>query len=139
MRRRLLNPKFVIVMAVWMTALSFPPSGAWAMPSGSVSALSFVQISQVRQAQIDSILAVLSRPEARAHLALMRIDEARLKDDLSKLSDQDLKAVAQKAEAVKAGGDALGLVIVLVVIALLVILIIKLAVKTVVVKDKRII
>lgn len=136
MRHKLLNPAFVSGMALWMCALSLPPSGAWAMPSASLSAFATVQ-TQIRQAQIDSILSALSRPEARAHLALMRIDEKRLKEDLAALSDTDLAAVAEKAEAVKAGGDALGVIVVLLVIALLVILILKLSEKKVVIRDDK--
>ena len=134
MRKYLLDRKFVWVMALWMALLSVPPSNAFAFPSES---LSVSDTAGARQAQIDKVMSVLSRPEAQLHLRLMRINDQQVRAALTKLDDAQLAQVARKADTVKAGGDILGLVIVLLVIAILVILIMKLSDKTVVVKEKR--
>lgn len=130
MRKFLLNRPFVLAMAFLALFVSLPPSKALAMPSASVSTFNVA----ARQAQIDQIMSVLSRPEARAHLVLMGIRQEDLKARLSQLDDRQLAMVADKADAVKAGGDALGIVVVVLVIAILVVLLMKLSDKTIEVK-----
>ena len=133
MTKLLLDRKIVFVVTMWAFLIGIPPSGAYAMPSESIAAFT---VPSVREAQMDHILSVLSRPEARAHLMMMGITEKELKEKLLRLDDQQLALVSDKADQVNAGGSALGLVIVLLVIAVLIILIVKLSDKTVVVKDK---
>ena len=128
MRKTMLNVKFVSVLALWMCLLSIPPTNAFAMPSESIAAVS---LPSVRQAQIDNIMFVLSRPDVRAHLVLAGIDQKALEAKLSQLNDKDLASVAQKTQTIKAGGDALGLIVVLLVIAILVVLLMKLSNRTV--------
>ncbi len=134
MRDFLLNRKFVFLLACWATFISVPPSQALAMPSDSVSVFSG---AAVRDAQIHKIMGVLSRPEARAHLVMMGIDQKELKSGLSKLDDRQLGLVADKADQVKAAGDGLAVVIALLVITLLVIVILKLSNKTIEIKDTK--
>ena len=134
MRKILLNRKFVTVLVLWMSLISIPPSNAFAMPSDSIAAFT---MPSVRESQIENILMVLSRPEARAQLMLMGINQTTLKEKLNQLDDRELNTVSQKVDSVKAGGDALGLVIVLLVIAILVVLLLKLSDKTLEVKDKK--
>ena len=118
MRKILLNRKFVTVLVLWMSLISIPPSNAFAMPSDSIAAFT---IPSVREAQIENILMVLSRPEAKAQLMLMGINQETLKEKLNQLDDRELNTVSQKVDSVKAGG-VLGLIIVLLVIAILVVL-----------------
>ena len=133
-RKYLLNRKFVFTLALWMAFLSVPPSNAFAMPSDSVAGFN---AAAARQAEIEKIMAVLSRPEARAHLVLMGVKPNELRDRLGRLDDEQLASVASRAEEVKVGGDALGVVVALLVIAILVVLLIKLSDKTIEVKDKK--
>ena|SRR3989338_647813 len=134
MRRVLLNPKFVFLLAGWTAFLGMSPSQALAMPSGSVSVFSAVS---ARDAQIHKILDTLSRPEARAHLVMMGIDQKDLKAKLSQLDDQQLGLVADRADQVKAGGSAAGAIIAILMIVLLVVAIYKLSGKTIEVKDQK--
>ena len=134
MRKFLLDRKFVAVLALWMCLISVPPSNALAMPSESISA---VTAPSIREAQIAGVLAVLSRPEARAQMVMMGIDQKTLKEKLAALDDSQLASVAQKAESVKAGGDGLGLIIVLLVIVILVLVIMKLSDKRIEIKDAK--
>lgn len=135
MRKYLLNYKLVWMMALWMALVSIPPSNAFAFPSES---LSTVQSVSLREAQIDKVMSVLSRPEARLHMRLMRINENQVRDSLVKLDDAELAQVAQRADSVKAAGDfGLGLLITLLVIVLLVVLIVDLSNKKIEIKDAK--
>ncbi len=134
MRRILLNHKLVWTLALWTSLISLPPSGAWAMPSES---LSLVQSVSVRDAQVAQIMQALSTPTAQVHLRLAGLNTADVRSGLLRLDDAQLAQVSEKAEAVKAGGDALGLIVVLLVIALLVVLILKLSDKKIEVKDTK--
>src|SRR5262245_8213291 len=108
MRNLLLNRKLIWAMALWSALISLPPSGADAMPSDSVTV---VGASAMREAQIGQILSVLSQPRAQAHLVMMGIKRDELQSRLSRLDDRELAAVSRRAEAIKAGGDGLGIVI----------------------------
>ena len=135
MRKQLLNKRFVWMMALWAAIISVPPSNAFAFPSGSLSVSS---APGVRDAQINKVMSILSRPDAQLHLRLMRIDEKEVRSALAKLDDAQLAQVARKADTVKAAGDgALGVIIALLVITLLVVLIINLSNKRVVIKDAK--
>ena len=132
MRVYLLDRKFVFTMALWAVFLGIVPSNGFAFPSES---LAVVAPASVREAQIHRILEVLSRPEAQVHLRLMGVHSSQIEKSLSKLDDSQLQRIAQKADAVKVGGDGLGIVIALLVIVLLVVLIVNLTDKKIVVKD----
>ena len=133
MRKYLLNNRFVWMMTLWAALICIPPSNAFAFPSQS---LSTVQPALLRQAQIDSVMDALSRPEAQLHMRLMHLDENQVRESLTKLDDTELAQVAQRADSVKAAGDAgLGLIIALLVIVLLVVLIVNLSNKKIVVRD----
>ena len=135
MRKRLLSKQFVLMVALWTAIISVPPSNVFAFPSES---LSMISADGVRDAQINKVMSVLSRPEAQLHLRLMRINDQQVRVALTKLDDAQLTQVAQKADSVKAAGDgALGIVIALLVIALLVVLIVNLSNKRVEIKDAK--
>lgn len=134
MRRVVLNHKLVLAMALWMAVISIPPSNAFAYPSESLLA---VGPASVREAQITQIMGVLSRPEAQLHLRLMGIGNGDVKDALSKLDDVQLAQLAQKSDAVKAGGDALGVVVAILVIVLLIVVIASLMDKRIKVEDAK--
>ncbi|MBI2094613.1 MAG: PA2779 family protein [Candidatus Omnitrophica bacterium] len=134
MRKFLLEPRFVFLLACWTVFLGMSPSQALAMPSGSVS---LFNAAPARDAQIHKILGTLSRPEARAHLVMMGIDSKELEAALSRLDDKQLGLVADRVDRVKAAGDGIGVVIAILVIVLLVVLILKLSDKTIEVKDQK--
>lgn len=134
MRNYLLNRRFVLAMAVWILCLSALPSNAAALPSES---LTVVELGSMREAQMLRILQVLSHPQAKLHLLTAGIGEKDVRDALAKLDDVELAALSQKAEAVKAGGDALGVLAGVLAIVLLVMLIFYLMEKQIIVKDKE--
>ena len=134
MRKRLLNCKCVSVLVLWMAILSMAPSNAFAFPSQSLSVL---EPASLRDAQINQIMSVLSRPEAQLHLRMMGMNQTQVKDALAKLDDAQLAQVADKANAVKAVGDGLGIVIVILVIVLLFVVIVKLMDKRIEIKDQK--
>ena len=132
MRRYFLNRKFVLALALWAGFLGILPSSSFAFPSES---LSLAVTSSAREAQVSHILSVLSRPEAQVHLRLMGVHQDQIEKSLSKLDDSQLQRIAEKADAVKVGGDGLGIIIALLVIVLLVVLIVNLTGKKIVVKE----
>ncbi len=134
MRKYLLNCKLVWAVALWTAFVSIPPSSVHAFPSES---LAILQPVSLREAQIDKVMSVLSRPEARLHMRLMRIDESQVRDSLAKLDDAELAQVAERADSVKAAGGALGIVIALLVIVLLVVLIMNISDKKIEIKDDK--
>ncbi|MBI3317536.1 MAG: PA2779 family protein, partial [Candidatus Omnitrophica bacterium] len=107
---------------------------AFAMPTESVSVL---QTASAREAQIEKIMEVLSHPRAQLHLRMAGISRTELQEGLWKLDDAQLAMVAQKADAVKAGGQLLGLVIALLVIAILIVVLMMLLRKDIRIKDKE--
>ena len=134
--QRFVDPKFAFCLAIWAGVLGVRPGRAMAMPSES--ARSF-QSDSMREAQIETIMSVLSRPEAQIHLRAHGVDPAKLRTKLARLDDSQLTSVAEKAEAVRSAGF-LGLLIgLLVVLILVVVLILLLDDKDidVDVKDKR--
>jgi hypothetical protein len=124
MRKFLLNRKFVLTLALWTILISIPPSNAFAMQSASVSTFDAVSL---RQVQMSNIMAQLSRPEARAHMMLMGMNQNQLKEKLAQLDDAQLASVSKKADAIKVAGDGgLGLIVVLLVIGILAIIFVRL-------------
>lgn len=131
MRNVFLNRKFVVALALWAGFLGILPSNGFAFPSESLS----VGSPSLREVHVNRILTVLSRPDAQVHLRLMGVGEDQIKGSLSKLDDSQLERIAQKADAVKAGGDGLGIVIAILIIVLLVVLITNLTGNKIVVKE----
>ncbi len=131
MRKFLLNRRLVLAMALWAVFLGVCPTNGFAFPTQSLASLA---PSAAREYQINKIMDVLSRPEARLHLQLMKLNEQDVRSSLTKLDDSQLTQVAQRADAVKAAGDgALGVIIALLIITLLVVLILRVSDKKVVV------
>src|SRR3989338_2132423 len=113
-----LNKKIIGLVTLFTFAMAIVPIRAMALPSGSLSTLSQAE----RQAQIDKIMEALSRPEAKPHLYMIGMELEELETKLAQLDDLQLMTVAQKADQVKAAGDATGLIISILVIAILVVI-----------------
>ena len=133
-RQRLLNPSLVGGLALWALVLGSVPGGAIAMPTASVAQL---QPMAIREAQIASIMQVMHHPQAQLQLRLAGISPTQVREGLAKLDDAQLASVARRAEAVKAGGELVGLIIALLVVAILVVILITLLHKDIDVKDRR--
>ncbi len=124
--QRLLNPKIVSVMAVWAVLIGLFSSRAAAMPTDS---LAVSAAASTREAQIEKIVSVLSRPEAQIHLRAAGIRQPELRVRLSKLNDSQLTILAQRADTLKAAGE-LGLLIFALVVAILIVIFVMLLKKT---------
>lgn len=119
MTQALRHPMLVTLVAAWAAWMSASPGRALALPSESVSAW---RPAIDREAQIDTIMSVMSRPDAQVHLRMAGMTPATLRDRLATLDDAQLAQVAERADVVKAGG-ILGVIIALLVIAILVLVI----------------
>ncbi len=117
---KLLDPKLAFCLAMWAGVLGVRPGQAMAIPSESATSF---QSDSVRAAQIESIMSVLSRPEAQIHLRAHGVDPRNLRERLARLDDSQLAAVSEKAEMVRSAG-ILGLVIGLLVVLILIVVLI---------------
>ncbi|GEM_PF-1826409 len=121
------------VIAAWALVIGISPGRAFALPTSSVAS---VQTASVRDVQIEAIVSALSTtPRARMHLRMVGISPAQLREKLARLDDVRLAQVAQKADAVKAGGE-LGLIIGLLVLTILIIVVVMLLDKKIEIKDE---
>lgn len=128
-----LNKRFIGLVALFTFSVAIMPLRVMALPSGALSILSQAE----RQAQVDKILDALSGPQAKPHLVMIGMDLEELETKLAQLDDQQLMVVAEKADQVKAAGDATGLIIALLVIAILVVILLILLKKDIQIKDKK--
>jgi len=96
------------------------PPAAFALPSESVTTF---QPAAERQAQMEKVLSILSRPEARIQMKLAGIPEKELRGRLEKMDDSHLTWAAARADQIQAAG-VLGLIIALLVIAILIVILI---------------
>ncbi len=119
--------KVAVILAFSMTILGMvPPVDAGFLQSDQ--ALSRIE----REQDLAVMQKALENKVVRARLAALGYDADEITARLDQLPDEDLHRFAGQIETVTAGGDALGLVIVVLVIVLLVVVILK-------VMDKRII
>lgn len=134
--QRLRHSRVIGAMAMWALVIGVSPvvspGQASALPTASVVS---VQTASARDTQIEKIVSALSTPRAQVHLRMAGINPAKLREKLARLDDAQLNRVAQKADAVKAGGE-LGLIIALLVLTILIIVVIKLMNKDIEIKDK---
>lgn len=130
--QRLRRSRVIGAMALWVLVMGVSPGRAFALPTSSVAS---VQTASARDVQIETIVSVLSAPRAQVHLRMAGISPTRLKEGLSRLDDAQLAQVAQKADAVKAGGE-LGLIIGLLVLTILIIVVVMLLNKEIEIKDQ---
>ena len=96
------------------------PPAAFALPSESVTTF---QPAAERQAQMEKVLSILSRPEARIQMKLAGIPEKELRGRLEKMDDSHLTWAAARADQIQAAG-VLGIIIALLVIAILIVILI---------------
>lgn len=111
------------------------PPAAFALPSESVTTF---QPAAERQAQMERVLSILSRPEARIQMRMAGIPEKELRGRIERMDDSQLTWAAARADQIKAAG-ILGVIIALLVIAILIVILIWLVDKDVDVhvKDDR--
>ncbi len=96
------------------------PPAAFALPSESVTTF---QPAAERQAQMEKVLSILSRPEARIQMKLAGIPEKELRGRLERMDDSHLTWAAARADQIQAAG-VLGIIIALLVIAILIVILI---------------
>lgn len=113
------NMSFILFVSLSLVLVSVP-ADLRAMPTESTAAL---QEGGEKEAMINKILSALDHPSAAAHLKLMGIDRAGLKEELNQLDEIQLAQIAERADQVKAAGDGVGLAIGILLVVLLVVLI----------------
>lgn len=106
------TPGFVFALAVCFGVSSIAPGAALALPSEPVARMSEPSVSS-RQAQIAQVLGLLARPEAQAHLHTAGMSLDQVEQQLARLDDVQLARLARGADALKAGGEPYGEVLLL--------------------------
>lgn len=130
------TPALAFALTVCFTwAQGVRPRNAFALPSESVTTF---QPASERQAQMEKVLSILSRPDARIQMRLAGIPQEELRGRLERMDDSQLKWASERAGQIKAAG-ILGVIIALLVIAILVVILVWLVDKDVDVhvKDDR--
>ncbi|MCE5194296.1 MAG: PA2779 family protein [Nitrospiraceae bacterium] len=109
-----------LVVAMFIIAI-VPKVDAGLSPSDIIS-LSMTD----RAADIEKIQKILEIKVVRERLEKLGLTQDEIQQRLSNLSDQQIHNVALQFDDIKVGGDALGLVVVLLIIAILVVVLIEL-------------
>jgi hypothetical protein len=73
--------------------------------------------SVASQADRNTVLEFLGRADVTSQLQSLGVDPATVKDRVAAMSDQEVQSLAGKIQTMPAGGDTLGVVLLLVVIA----------------------
>ena len=121
MMRRFAIPGLAFALTVCFTWVGgIRPQSAFALPSESVTTF---QPASERQAQMEKVLAILSRPDARIQMRLAGIPQKELRGRLERMDDSQLQWASERADQIKAAG-ILGVIIALLVIAILVVILI---------------
>ena len=110
-------------MIAVMLIISFAPRAEAAFsPSRPVSLL-----DDQRDSDIKTIQSMLEMKLLKQRLADLGYSTEEIKNRLDRLNDEQIHALALKIDALKAGGNGLGVIIALLVIAILVVLLIQLS------------
>ena len=134
--KRFSTPVLAFALAACFTWVDgIHPPAAFALPSESVTTF---QPTAQRQAQIEKVLRILARPDARIQMRLAGIPEKELRGRIERMDDSQLTWASARADQIKAAGF-LGVIIALLVIAILVVILLWLVNKDVDVhiKDKK--
>ncbi len=119
--KRFSLPGLAFALTVCFTWVSgIRPQTAFALPSESVTTF---QAAPERQAQMEKVLSMLSRPDAKLQMRLAGIPEKDLRRRIEQMDDSQLQWAAERSDQVKAAGF-LGVIIALLVIAILVVILI---------------
>lgn len=132
--KRFAAPALAFALAACFTWVEgIRPPVAFALPSESVTTF---QPTAQRQAQIEKVLGILSRPDARIQMRLAGIPEKELRGRVERMDDSQLTWAAARADQIKAAG-ILGVIIALLVIAILVVILVWLLDRRVDVRIKK--
>ena len=115
-----------MLLIMLMTTLAFVPRVDAGMVPTSLS-----DSSGIHAQDLASIQNVLENKAVKARLSALGYTDSEISGKLSQLSSQELHGLASQLNALDAGGDGLGLIVVLLVIVLLVVVILKVSDKTV--------
>ncbi len=118
MRKYMLNRKCVACFSLWILVFSIFPMHAWAYPSPSVSVYGGLAS---RDAQIDKILSIFEDPVAAFHLHRVGVDRSLLRLKLAGLTDAEIQGLAERTGAIKAGGSAETVAIIVLLILLVIV------------------
>jgi Family of unknown function (DUF6627) len=114
-------------LVVTTLGLAFIPPDARAAFLSSEAMGDIERLGPDRETSLKKIQTVLESKLVVQRLADFGLTEAEIRSRLSQLSDQQLHQVATRLDALQPGGDALGVIVVLLVIAILVVILLQLS------------
>ena len=111
-----------LLMTILMLLLSIPSQSALA---ALVETETVLEMSRAEDAR-DYVKQVLAREEVKSALIVQGVDPFEAMARVDSLTDSEVMQLADQIEHLPAGGDALGLVVVVLVIVILVLVIVRL-------------
>ena len=75
------------------------------------------QVASATQAERSTVLNFLSRSDVAAQLQALGLDSSNAKERVAAMSDQEVQALAARIDSLPAGGDAVGVLLLILIVA----------------------
>ena len=100
------NRIFVYALCLALLNLASPPAAQAAL----VGTLQAVEASGTRAHDLDIVNSALAREQVRSQMAAMGVDPSAVDARVARLTDSELRSLADRMEQMPAGGDALAVI-----------------------------
>jgi hypothetical protein len=102
----MLQKSFVAALCLALLNLSSPPVARAAI----VGTLQAVEAGSSRVADLSTVTAALARDQVRAEMLMLGVDPAAVDARVARLTDAELRSLAERMGTLPAGGDALAII-----------------------------
>jgi hypothetical protein len=111
----MLQKSLVAALCLAVLNLSSPPVAQAAI----VGTLQAVEAGSARAADLSAVTAALAHDQVRAQMLALGVDPAAVEVRVARLTDAELRTLAERMETLPAGGDALAIVGILFLVLLI--------------------
>jgi hypothetical protein len=111
----MLQRSLIAVLCLAVLNLSSPTLARAAM----VGTLQAVEAGSSRAADLSTVTAALARDQVRAQMLALGVDPAAVDTRVARLSDSELRTLADRMQSLPAGGDALAIIGILFLVLLI--------------------
>jgi hypothetical protein len=102
----MLQKGLVAALCLALLNLSSPPVARAAI----VGTLQAVEAGSARAADLSTVTSALARDQVRAQMLALGVDPAAVDARVARLTDADLRTLAERMDTLPAGGDALAII-----------------------------
>ena len=102
----MLQKSMVVALCLAVLNLSSPPVAQAAI----VGTLQAVEAGSSRAADLSTVTSTLARDQVRAQMLALGVDPAAVDARVARLTDAELRSLAERMDAMPAGGDALAVI-----------------------------